>query len=65
MENNIPSTAEQPLNEREDTIGDPEVVVERVPLLNGGLPTSQQDVVTPITITETRTSTTAPTEPMP
>ena len=64
MENNIPSTVEQPLNEREDTIGDPEVVVERVPLLNGGLPTSQQDVVTPITTTETMTSTMAPTEPI-
>ena len=64
MENNIPSTVEQPLNEREDTIGDPEVVVECVPLLNGGPPTSQQDVLTPITTTETMTSTTAPTEPI-
>ena len=64
MENNIPSIVEQPLNEREDTIGDPEVVVEHVPLLNGGPPTSQQDVVTPITTTETVTSTTAPTEPI-
>ena len=64
MENNIPSTVEQLLNEREDTIGDPEVVVERVPLLNGGPPTSQQDVVTPITTIETMTSTTAPTEPI-
>ena len=64
MENNIPSTVEQPLNEREDTIGDPEVVVECVPLLNGGLPTSQQDVVTSITTTETITSTTTPTEPI-
>ena len=55
---------EQPLNERENTIRDPEVVVECVPLLNGGPPTSQQDVVTPITTTETMTSTTAPTEPI-
>ena len=62
MENNISSPVEQPLNERENTIRDPEVVVERVPLLNGGPPTSQQDVVTPITTTETMTSTTAPTE---
>ena len=62
MENNIPLTVEQPLNERENTIGDPEVFVERVPLLNGGPPTSQQDVVTPLTTTETMTSTTAPTE---
>ena len=64
MENNIPSTVEQPLNEREDTIGDSEVVVEHVPLLNGGPPTSQQDIVTPITTTETVTSTTAPAEPI-
>ena len=64
MENNIPSTVEQPLNEREDTIGNPEIVVEHVPLLNGGPPTSQQDVATPITTTETITSTTAPTEPI-
>ena len=61
IENNIPSTVEQPLNVRENTIRDPEVVVECVPLLNGGLPTSQQDVVTPITTTETITSTIAPT----
>ena len=64
MENNIPSTVEQPLNERENTIRDPEVVVECVPLLNGGPPTSQQDVVTPITTTGTMTSTTAPTGPI-
>ena len=40
---NIPSTMEQPLNERENTIRDPEVVAEHVPLLNGGPPTSQQE----------------------
>ena len=62
MENNIPSTMEQPLDERENTIRDPEVVVEHVPLLNGGPPTSQQNVVTPITTTGTMTSITAPTE---
>ena len=55
---------EQPLNERENTIRDPEVVVECVPLLNGGPPTSQQDVVTPIPTTGTITSTTASTEPI-
>ena len=64
MENNIPSTVEPSLHERENTSGDLEVVVERVPLLNGGPPTSQQAVVTPITTTETITSTTAPTEPI-
>ena len=40
IKDNIPSTIEQPLNERENTIRDPEVVVERVSLLNGGPSTS-------------------------
>ena len=52
------------LHGRENTSEDLEVVVERVPLLNGGPPTSQQVVVTPIPTTETITSTTAPTEPI-
>ena len=58
---NIPSTMEQPLNERENTIRDPEIVAECVSLLNGGPPTSQQEIVTPMTTTGTATSTTAPT----
>ena len=61
---NIPSTIEQPLNERENTIRDPEVVAECLSLLNGGPPTSQQETVTPITTTGTATSTTAPTGPI-
>ena len=61
---NIPSTMKQPLNERENTIRDPEVVAEHVSLLNGGPSTSQQDTVTPITTTGTMTSTTAPTGPI-
>ena len=61
---NIPSTMEQSLNERENTIRDPEVVAESVSLLNGGPPTSQQDTVTPIITTETTTSTIAPTGPI-
>ena len=61
---NIPSTMEQPLNERENTVRDPEVVAEHVPLLNGGPPTSQQETVTPITTTGIVTSTTAPTGPI-
>ena len=64
MENNIPSTMEQPLTERENTIRDPEVVVEHVPLLNGGPPTYQQDAVTPITTTGTMTFTATPTGPI-
>ena len=61
---NIPSTMEQPLNERENTIRDPEVVAECVSLLNGGPPTSQQETVTLMTTTGTATSTTAPTGPI-
>ena len=61
---NIPSTIEQPLNERENTVREPEFVAEHVSLLNGGPPTSQQDAVTPITTTGTMTSTTAPTRPI-
>ena len=55
---------EQPLNEGENIIREPEVVAEHVPLLNGGPLTSQQDTVTPITTTETMTSTTVPTGPI-
>ena len=51
---NIPSTIEQPLNERENTIRDPKVVAEHVPLLHGGPPTSQQEIVTPMTTTGTK-----------
>ena len=61
---NIPSTIEQPLNERENTIRDPEVVAEHALLLNGGPPTSQQEIVTPMTTTGIATSTTAPTGPI-
>ena len=52
------------MNERENTIRDPEVVAERASLLNGGPPTSQQEIVTPMTTTGTATSTTAPTGPL-
>ena len=52
---NIPSTMEQPLNERENTIRDHEVVAESVSLLNGGPPTSQQETVTPMTTMGTAT----------
>ena len=60
----IPSTIEQPLNERENTIRDPEVVAEHASLLNGGPRTSQQEIVTPMTTTGTATSTTAPLGPI-
>ena len=46
---------EQPLNERENTVRDPEFVAEHVSLLNGGPPNSQPETVT---------STTAPTGPI-
>ena len=61
---NIPSTMGQPLNERENTVRDPEFVAERVSLLNGGPPYSQPETVTFITTTGTVTSTTAPTVPI-
>ena len=61
---NIPSTIEQPLNERENTIRDPEVVAEHASLLNGGPPTSQQEIVTPMTTMGTAASTIAPTGPI-
>ena len=63
MNNNIPSTVDPSQHGRENTSGDPEIVVEHVPLLNGGPSTSQQVVVTPIPTTEAITSTTAPTGP--
>ena len=55
MGDNIPSTMEQPLNERENTVRDPEFVAECVSLLNGGPPNYQPETVT---------STTAPTGPI-
>ena len=61
---NIPLNVEQPLNERENTVREPEFVAEHVSLLNGEPPTSQQDAVTPITTTGIMTSTTAPTGPI-
>ena len=61
---NITSSIEQPLNERENTVREPKFVAECVSLLNGGPPTSQQDAVTPITTAGTMTSTTAPTVPI-
>ena len=61
---NITSSMEQPSNERENIVREPEFVAEHVSLLNGGPPTSQQDAVTPITTTGAMTSTTAPTGPI-
>ena len=62
---NILSPIEQPLNERENTIRDSEVVAERASLLNGGPPNSQQETMTTITTTGTATPTIAPTGPVP
>ena len=61
---NIPSNIEQCLNERENTIRDSEIVSEHASLLNGGPPISQQEIVTPMTITGTATSTTVPAGPI-
>ena len=40
LEKILPLTVEQQPSVREDTIREPEVVVEHIPLLNGGPPTS-------------------------
>ena len=64
IDNRIPSNINPSLHERENTSGDPIVVVEHVPLLNGGPSISQQDVVDPIPTTGTITSTMAPAEPI-
>ena len=51
---------------REDTIREPEIVVEHIPLLNGGPPTSQEEARTPIasTVAATTFTTTIGTIPM-
>ena len=43
IEEILPSAIEQQASVREDTIREPEVVVEHVPLLNGGPPTSWEE----------------------
>ena len=63
MDNRIQSNINPLLHDRENTSGDPLVVVEHVPLLNGGPSTFQQDVVDPTPTTGTITSITAPAEP--
>ena len=61
---NIPSTMGQPLNERDNTVRDPEFVAERVSLLTGGPPNPKPETVPFLTTTGTVTSTTAPTGPI-
>ena len=60
------STAEQQPSVREDTIREPKVVVEHVPLLNGGPPTSQEGSRATIasTVATTTFTTTTGTIPM-
>ena len=45
-ERNIPTTSEQYSNQWEDNNGEPEIIVEQVPLLNRGPPTSQSKLET-------------------
>ena len=45
VEEILPSTVEQQASVREDTIRGPEVVVEHIPLLNGGPPTSREESI--------------------
>ena len=62
---NLPSTVEQHLSVREDTIREPKVVAEHTLLLNGGPPISQEETRTTMTNTMAITPTTAPTETIP
>ena len=66
IEEILPSAVEQQASVREDTIREPEVVVEHIPLLNGGPPTSQEESRTTIasTVATTTFATTAGTIPM-
>ena len=56
IEEVIPSTVEQQTGVRDDTIREPRVVEEHVPLLNGGPPTSREEHIT-TTINTAATST--------
>ena len=62
----MPSAVEQQASVREDTIREPEVVVEHVPLLIGGPPTSREESRTTIasTVATTTFATTTGTIPM-
>ena len=59
------STVEQQPSVREDTNREPEVVVEHVPLLNGGPPTSREGSRTTIASTVATTTVTTTTETIP
>ena len=56
IEEDIPSIVEQQTGVREDTIREPRMVEEHIPLLNGGPPTSREEQVT-TTINTAATST--------
>ena len=56
IEEVIPSTVEQQTGVRDDTIREPRMVAEPVPLLNGGPPTSREEHIT-TTINTAATST--------
>ena len=66
VEEILPSTVEQQASVREDTVREPEVVVEHMPLLNGGPPTSWDEARTTIasTVATTTFATTTGTIPM-
>ena len=59
------STVEQQPSVREDTMREPEVVVEHIPLLNGGPPTSWQGSRTTMASTVATTTVTTTTETIP
>ena len=60
----MPTTIKQPLNESNNIVREPEIVAKHAPLVNGGLPNSQQETMTTITATRTVTSTTVTTRPV-
>ena len=56
IEEVLPSAVGQQTSVRDDTIGKPEIVVEHVPLLNGGPPTSREEHRTTIISTAATTT---------
>ena len=66
IEEILPSAVEQQASVSEDTIREPEIVVEHIPLLNGGPPTSREESRTTIASTGATTTfaTTTGTIPM-
>ena len=65
IEEVLPSAAGQQTSVRDDTIREPKIMLEHVPLLNGGPPTSREEHRTTITSTAVTTTFTTPTATIP